>query len=295
VLSPAALSTSTRHRQAGTAHFKRGDYASAHASYTLSLNSIPKDHPITIVLLSNRSLTALKTGDPKGAVSDADSALNLIGPSRGESESIDFGNGTLEGKKPMQDYWGKALMRKAEALEQMERWKDAGTVWKEAVEAGVGGATAVQGRQRCENALLPKPKPSVARQPQKATPKPKTTLNELAPDPIQNTAAINRLRAANLAAEKADDEKFALSDSVDARVSKWRDGRKDNLRALLGGLDQVLWENSGWKKVGMHELVINSKVKIVYMKAIARVHPDKVCHTVSYFTSANQYLPVTIL
>jgi len=62
---------------------------------------------------------------------------------------------------------------------------------------------------------------------------------------------------------------------VDARVAKWRDGRKDNLRALLGGMDQVLWEGSGWKKVGMHELVVNSKVKIHYMKAIAKVHPDK--------------------
>jgi len=275
-LSPIALATSTQHRQAGTAHFKRGDYASAHASYTSSLNSIPQGHPITIVLLSNRSLTALKTGDPKGAVSDADAALNLIGPSRGEDEIIDLGDGAAEGKKPMQEYWGKALTRKAEALEQMERWKDAGAVWREAVEAGVGGVTAVQGRQRCEKALAPKPKPSAPRQQPKPPQKPNSALNDLTPTIIQNTAAVNRLRAANLAAEKADDEKFALSDSVDARVSKWRDGRKDNLRALLGGLDQVLWDGSGWKKVGMHELVINSKVKIVYMKAVARVHPDKV-------------------
>lgn len=274
-LSPAALATSTQHRQAGTAHFKRGDYASAHASYTSSLSFIPQGHPITIVLLSNRSLTALKTGDPKGAVLDADTALNLIGSRRGENESIDLGDGTAEGKKPMHEYWGKALTRKAEALEQMERWKDAGAVWREAVEAGVGGATAVQGRQRCAKALAPKPKSSAPRQPPKPQ-KPKLALSDLAPATVRNTAAVNRLRAANLAAEKADDEKFALSDSVDARVSKWRDGRKDNLRALLGGLDQVLWEGSGWKKVGMHELVINSKVKIVYMKAIARVHPDKV-------------------
>lgn len=276
ILSPTALVTSTQHRQAGTAHFKRGDYASAHASYTSSLSSIPQGHPISIILFSNRSLTALKTGDPKGAVSDADTALTLIGPSRGADESIDLGDGTAEAKKPMQEYWGKALMRKAEALEQMERWNDANAVWREAVEAGVGGATAVQGRQRCEKALAPKPKQSAARQPLRAPSKPKSALNDLALTPAQSTAAVNRLRAANLAAEKTDEEKFALSDSVDARISKWRDGRKDNLRALLGGLDQVLWEGSGWKKVGMHELVVNSKVKLVYMKAIARVHPDKV-------------------
>ena len=194
----------------------------------------------------------------------------------------------------MQEYWGKALTRKAEALEQMERWKDAGAVWREAVEAGVGGATAVQGRQRCEKALVPKPKPFAPRQPPKPPQKPKSALNDLAPATVQNTAAVNRLRAANLAAEKADDEKFALSDSVDARVSKWRDGRKDNLRALLGGLDQVLWEGSGWKKVGMHELVINSKVKIIYMKAIARVHPDKVSCLSLYTSFATLNLSGTV-
>jgi hypothetical protein len=279
-LSPSALATSTQHRLAGTAHFKRGDYASAHSSYTSSLSALPQRHPITIILLCNRSLTALKTGDPKAAVSDADNALSLIGPSRGQDESIDLSDNSADATKPMQEYWGKALMRKAEALEQMERWKDAGAVWQEAVEAGVGSATAIQGRQRCERALQPKPAPTATKPPQIRPPqsqKPKSALSDLAHTSAQNTEAVSRLRAANAAAEKADDEKFALSDSVDARISKWRDGRRDNLRALLGGLDQVLWEGSGWKKVGMHELVVNGKVKIVYMKAIARVHPDKVC------------------
>ena len=77
-------------------------------------------------------------------------------------------------------------------------------------------------------------------------------------------------------AAQADQEKFALVDKVDARVAAWRDGKRDNLRALLGSLDAVLWEGSGWKKVGLHELVMANKVKIVYMKAIAKCHPDKV-------------------
>jgi hypothetical protein len=38
-----------------------------------------------------------------------------------------------------------------------------------------------------------------------------------------------------------------------------------------------MWEGAGWKKVGMHELVQNNKVKIHYMKAIGKTHPDKVC------------------
>jgi hypothetical protein len=85
------------------------------------------------------------------------------------------------------------------------------------------------------------------------------------------------MKAANAAAEKADDEKFALTDQVDAKLITWKGSKTDNLRALLGSLDKVLWEDAGWKKVNMGDLVMPNKVKIIYMKAIAKVHPDKVC------------------
>ena len=41
-------------------------------------------------------------------------------------------------------------------------------------------------------------------------------------------------------------------------------------------MDGVLWEGAGWKKVGMSDLIMPNKVKIIYMKAIGKVHPDKV-------------------
>lgn len=269
-VSPSALATSHQHRLAGTAHFKRGDYASAKDSYAQSLSSLPQGHPITIILFCNRSLTAIKTGDPKSAVSDADTALSLIGPSRGSNEVIDLLDpSATDSKKGMGEFYGKALMRKAEALEQMERWSDAGAVWRLAVESGAGGPIAIQGKLRCEKALAPKAKAP--------SPRPRATPS-LRPTVVKDSEAVSRMRAANAAADKADDEKFELSDSVDARIAAWRDGRKDNLRALLGGLDNVLWEGSGWKKVGMHDLIMNGKVKINYMKAIAKVHPDKVCN-----------------
>jgi hypothetical protein len=278
-VSSIALQSSTQHRLAGTQHFKVGDYASAHQSYSSSLSALPERHPITIILLCNRALTGLKTGVPKEAVSDADSALALIGVSRGEGESIDLGVGEGGGTKDMKEFYGKALTRKAEALEQMEKWGDARDVWKLAVEHGVGGATAIQGRQRCDKALAPKAAPRqatpVARP--KPTPKPRASaLSDLNGGSGQDSDAVKRLRAQNQQAEKADDEKFALADIVDARVGQWRDGKRDNLRALIGSLDSVMWEGSGWKKVGMHELITNGKVKINYMKAIGKCHPDKV-------------------
>ncbi|KAF8851386.1 hypothetical protein BDZ45DRAFT_601522 [Acephala macrosclerotiorum] len=274
-VSPTALANSHQHRLAGTAHFKRGDYAAAHQSYSSSLSAIPSSHPITIILLCNRALTGLKTGVPKSAVSDADTALELIGISRGDGENIDLGPGEGGGNKDMKEFYGKALMRKAEALEQMEQWKNAGDVWKMCVEHGVGGSTAIQGRTRCEKALAPKPPPSRTATP-KAIPRPKpSALSDLGPSAGEDSAAVKRLREANQAAEKADDEKFALSDKVEARISNWRDSKRDNLRALIGSLDSVMWEGAGWKKVGMHELVQNNKVKINYMKAIGKTHPDK--------------------
>jgi len=227
----------------------------------------------------------LKVGEPKSAISDADKAIAVIGISKGESETIDFGTG--DSPKPMRDYYGKALMRKAEALEQMEKWSDAAVVWREAVEGGHGGATAIQGRARSEKAATPaatNPKPAAAaRKPGVAAATSSSAATNRAAAASKKAsaqaqaAAVSRLRAANAAADKADDERFQLGDSVDARIQAWKGGKEGNLRALLGSLENALWEGSGWKKISMADLVLPGKVKIQYMKGIAKVHPDKVC------------------
>lgn len=271
-LSPFALQASTKERQAGNSAFKRGDYAQATTHYSSALSAVPSTHPLTIVLLTNRSLSNSKTGEPKASMADAKSALDLIGTTRGIGENIELGGD--EGSKPMDSYWGKAMMRQAEASEHLERWADAAAIWRTCVEAGVGGATSIAGRNRSERAATPpsQSKPAVAK---KATPRPRpkaTALGDLAPD----SESVTRLRAANAAADRLDDEKFALADVVDARVSRWRAGKEGNLRALLSTLENVLWGESGWKKVGMGDVLLPGKVKLVYMKGIAKVHPDKV-------------------
>lgn len=247
---------------------------------------LPDKHPITIIIRSNRAMTALKIGEPKSAIDDADTILQVIGPSKGEAEVIELGNG--EPNKQMKDLFGKALMRKAEALEQLERWVDAAQAWKLAVESGHGGSTSIQGRNRCEKAAgisKPPPKAPAKKKPTAAPRNPASALSDLTGGPSisgQDSEAVNRLRAANLAADRADEEKFALSDSVDARLTAWKNGKQDNLRALLGSLDTVLWPEAGWKKINMSELVLPNKVKIQYMKGIAKVHPDKVRPSVSF-------------
>lgn len=275
-VSSSVLSAAHQQRKKGTEAFKRGDYAAAHEAYTAALASLPPTHPITVVVLTNRALTAIKTGEPKTAVSDADRALEIVGQGRGEGESIDLGAG--EGSKDMKEFYGKALMRKGEALEHMEKWSDAGQVWREAIAAGVGGAVSLQGRDRCERATNGGAAKAVTSKSVKVVPKiAKATPARTAVGNAASTEAVKKLRAANAAAAQADDEKFQLSDSVTAKVDAWKGGKSDNLRALLGSLDLVLWPEAGWKKVGMSDLVMPNKVKIIYMKAIAKVHPDKVC------------------
>lgn len=283
-VSPSALSQSHTHRQRGTEAYKRGDYTTAHASYSSALSSLPEKHPIAIIILSNRAMTGLKVGEPKTAVADADLAIALIGPSRGEAETISLENS--EAPKDMKEFYGKALIRKAEALEQMERWEEAAKVWREAVELGHGGSTSIAGRNRCEKAAGINQPVKAAQAPRRpppknvAPPKKQSALDDLSGRPAMSNApsaeAVTRLREANAAADRADDEKFALADHVDAKLTAWKGGKQDNLRALLGSLDTVLWPEAGWKKVGMSELVLPNKVKIVYMKGIAKVHPDKV-------------------
>ncbi|KAL8643318.1 MAG: hypothetical protein Q9226_008408, partial [Calogaya cf. arnoldii] len=144
-ISPSALRSSHISRQAGTASFKRGDYSEAATLYSSALAPLPPTHPLSIPLLTNRALSHLKTGDPKNCIADSNTALDLIGPTQGVGETIELGD---EGNKDMFTYWGKAMTRQAEALEQLERWADAGVAWKTCVEGGVGGATSIAGRNR---------------------------------------------------------------------------------------------------------------------------------------------------
>ena len=280
-LSAAAISSLHRHRGRGTEAYKRGDYAAAHEAFTSALDVLPDKHPIAITVYSNRAMTAMKIGEPKVSVADADNMLAIIGASKGEAETIDLLNG--EPAKQMKDLYGKALMRKAEALEQLERWVDAAKTWKQAVESGCGGSTSIQGRNRCEKAAgIVKPvasKPSPAKKPALMPKRPPASAT------AGNSDAVNRLREANKAADRTDEERLALADSVDARLTAWKNGKQDNLRALLASLDTVLWPEAGWKKINMSELIMPNKVKIQYMKGISRVHPDKVCRPTLFLLS----------
>ena len=290
--SPAALSSSHAARQKGSEAFKLGDYTLALTHYTTALSPLPATHPQRLPLLSNRALTNLKLGDAKSAITDCDDLLREIGPEKGEGETFQ----DVDGAKKVWELWEKGVLRRAQGLEMLEKWGDAAEMWRVAVDAGVGGSVALDGRRRCEKALGGKSNggkmesgggggggssgagvrngvtrvTTVAKGVTKPVAKPTTVAR------AKDTSASESLAKyhADIAAE--DKEKADLYDIVDNKVSAWYNGKESNLRALLTSLDLILWPEAGWKKVNMAELVHSSKVKIVYMRAVAKVHPDKV-------------------
>jgi len=297
-ISDAALSSSSNSRQKGSEAFKLGDYTQALTHYTSALAPLPAQHPRRIIVLSNRAITNLKLGDAKAAIADCDELIALVGEGGGEGETVKDGEG---GTKSLKDIWGKGIVRRASGLEMLEKWEGALEMWKVAVDASVGGTQALDGKRRCERALGISLTPSVGaagmarsrsipttiprraatpNQQRSNTPIPSRSVAKgpcrPAPAAAKGPSAVETLAQYNAAAAAEEDEKVGLYDTVDTKITAWQGGKESNLRALLSSLDSILWPEAGWKKVNMAELVVANRVKIVYMKAIAKVHPDKV-------------------
>ena len=190
------------------------------------------------------------------------------------------------------DGYVKALRRRAEAWEGREKWVEAGKDWE--VLAGGGGGIgggwigegikkeAVRGAGRCRSMVSAGGQESIGSSSSSAPKQKSSTKLKPSPRPLpssQPSKALQAHQAMTLRAEADDALKHQLKDTVDARISAWKNGKETNIRALLASLDMVLWDEilSGGVKVnGLGELVTNAQVKKGYMKAIARVHPDKV-------------------
>lgn len=258
--SSTALQQSTSHREKGNEHFKLGAYGEAESCYTSALQVLPEGHLSRITILNNRANARLKNGNERSAVEDASTAIDLIccGRAMGEVEP------------EMKDSLGKALGRRAKGLEACEKWIEASRDYEVLLGGGeglvrpAGGMSVISaGLARCKKALAPKP----ARPVKKPTPK-----VQAAP----SGEAVKELRKTAVLAEKDEATKDALKDSVDERVMAWKGGKEANIRALVASLETVLWPELEWKKVGMHELISEGQLKVRYMRAIGKLHPDKV-------------------
>ncbi|KAG8739225.1 hypothetical protein FRC10_005856 [Ceratobasidium sp. 414] len=271
-VSANALAIAKAHRTKGTEAFKLGQFGAAVDSYTAAIDLLPEGHVERIPLLNNRAAARAKAGDATGAVEDCTAALAAIGDDFDPKREAPIPDVDLSAA------FLKALRRRAEVLENTEKWKRAREDWERLVKVGgtwAGNKAAsegVQGVGRCKRMEdgAAQPRASAAA----AKPKPRPTPARTAIFQHDNSA-VRRLKAVNAAAEAEGEAKHTLKDSVDARIIAWKGGKETNIRALIASLDTVLWPELGWAKVGMHELVTPSQVKVKYVRAIAKVHPDK--------------------
>ncbi|KAG6370522.1 hypothetical protein JVT61DRAFT_11303 [Boletus reticuloceps] len=272
----SALTTSTSHKSAGTDAYKRGDFPVALAAYMRALSAFPPGHILRLPILTNVALVRSKVGELRDAIKACDEAAAIVRRFVGDLHaSVDLVEGL-----------SKAFRRRADALEGLEKWETARSTWEALLGAEWAGAAvkreAIKGVGRCRKMVegggadlatqsAPKPKP---RTNAASHPRPKLTPQSSASLPP--SAALTALRSTHNAQQTEDTARLECKDTVDARLSAWKSGREGNIRALVTSLDEtVLWPELGWRKVSMAEVVSKGQVKGAYVRAIARVHPDK--------------------
>lgn len=252
-------------REKGGESFKRGDFVLASEQYQQSLQALPANHLLRIIAYSNCITALLKTGEYKKCVEYADQAIELIGESKGANEFVEEG-------KPMKEFWIKVTQKKAQALEHLEKYKAALETYTLLIENGGANKVSLEGKRRCQDVLSPAPKPAKPVKPVK----PRAESSKPSQPARDDYEAVKRVRAANKADESLEQAKFKLHDEVEEQINAWKQGKEDNLRALLSSLETVLEPQTNWKPVAMSELVLPKRVKLVYMKAVAKTHPDKI-------------------
>lgn len=285
-----AIKTSQSLKERGNELFKRGSYIEAEVAYTNALGALRDNSLRRVALYNNRASTRLKNGDARNALEDTKSVLMLIVVTESKKGSpFLLYRPSKEHPLPLPEYadvnlrdgYAKALLRRAQAEEMLEQWETAQSVWslleKYEKEEGSGknGMTnlraAQEGGKRCTKMLRGSDNVELA-------PPAKRRVHAAAIQAIAKAERLakDRIRSENAVAAAEEAEKDRLRDSVDGRVSAWKSNKETNVRALLASLHDVVWPGLGWKKVGMHELVMDNQVKRCYMRAIGKLHPDKV-------------------
>ncbi|RKP09520.1 DnaJ domain-containing protein [Thamnocephalis sphaerospora] len=262
-------------RQQGNEQFKLGRFLDAERAYTQAIDTLPSGHAHLIPLYNNRAAARLKNGDHRAATDDCALVITLVG---GETSV------TRDGVVYV-DQLRKALLRRATALQAMERFEEAAREFDRAAGHGAGVA-ATEGARQCRQARQHATQQQQQRPPPRHDPwSPSFTSSTSTSSPsvsvlrsadVEKSAAVAEMRRKEQQAQQEEQHRFAVKDQVEARVNMWRYQKEDNLRALLCSLDSILWPTAGVKQCGLQDLISPSQVKVRYMRAIARLHPDKV-------------------
>lgn len=260
-------------RQLGSESFKRGNYEEAAENYSAALQIVKEPSLLRALLLSNRSAAYIKSGNTRGAFEDSSEGIKII-PNRGINQEV-------EGIK-MNDIWVKLVTRNAQSAETMEKFKDALASWQLLLDNGFATSSILDAKRRCLKALNPETTKKAEQAPQKPqTQRRGWGTTGAMPTSAAGKAALDKVKSSHEKQAKEEKERDMLRDKVNHRVDAWKGGNETNLRVLLSTLQNVLWSECQWNPVNPSELVVPKKVRVVYMKAVARTHPDKIPSTAS--------------
>lgn len=249
--------------------FTNGNYSAAHEEYEKSFNTLPAKHPLRILALSNMMIAELKIGEYSRCIENSKLALSMYPEDKVQWQS------TIQSSDPHRTYkdiWPKIVARQAEAYEHQENFEMSLKSIELLLHNGYHDAKIMSAKRRCQKVLNPTeatPKPA-----KPATTIPKTSPAKVSPEPEKTYEAVEKIKEANKREEQIEKEKLVLYDIVFEKIANWKDNKDDDIRFLLSRLPSVVtW--SDVKPVTTAELVIPKKVKIAYLRAIAKLHPDK--------------------
>ncbi|KAG0145441.1 hypothetical protein CROQUDRAFT_723418 [Cronartium quercuum f. sp. fusiforme G11] len=312
-ISQSQITLSLAHRNKGNEWFKQGQYSNAEQAYTQALDllqeAVTNEEPHNayfgcLPILNNRATARLKNGDSKGAREDVNRVIDILLCEKNtmKEESVEYLIKLMEFnilripnelKNQMNfdinEQLGKALSKRAKIKEEEEKWDEAKIDWElcknlgSNVIKGAGGIKLIsEGLTRCMKANqvnnVNSTKSFQSNNYSIKTSNPRTTkpINNNNNNDSNVNLAIKKLRESNEKAELEINQRLELKDSIDNKIENWKLGKESNLRGLIFNLDLILWDSLNWKKVKMSELLSENQVKINYIKAISKVHPDKI-------------------
>lgn len=255
-------------REAATTSFKNGDYDNAVVHYSAALDVLPPTHTLRTVMLSNRSAAHLKNGNAQAAFVDSSLGIKHM-PNRGKDHEI-------EGKKAS-DIWMKLVTRNAQAAEHMEKFEDAIKSWQLLLDNGYASSSVLDAKRRCLRALdIHRNGVAEPAKPVKTSKRRGWGTMGAQPTSAEGIAAVAKVKNLHEQQKKDENERELYREKVTAKVDAWMKGNETNLCVLLSTLQNVLWPECQWQPVPLSDLVVPKKVRVVYMKAVARTHPDKI-------------------
>ncbi|KAG5513731.1 hypothetical protein PMAC_000769 [Pneumocystis sp. 'macacae'] len=272
-ISSSLINQLSTKRELALNAFNNGNYSKALELYTEAIGYLPPENVLKILFLANRSLCYLRMGDPEACLLDCDETLKLIVHKRDIQGNILFG-------KSIDHIWKKIVIRRAQSLQQLKRFKEAKCQWEEVINANIDYSKAIDAKNYCERALDSNilidvdPLESSENQIYINTKETSCRYSDKK-DALHMLAEIKSSERAHINILDSEDEKKILYDEIEQHINKWIKGKEGNLRALISTLDQVLWTSLGWENINMANLLSTSQVKKAYIKAISKIHPDK--------------------